>query len=238
MARPSRAPEDVFVDRLKSMIPEGEGRSFSARSGLTEATLSRWRSGSLPPNPQLRTLKRIAATLRVSVAQLLSDESEPPGNGTHEEKGQEWEHLPLVGWAAAGSPHLYVADSTRLYAFHREWIDSVRGKRADKDRLCVVRVTKGHHGESMQPTIRPGALLVVDRGPRGEGLSSFVDGKIYLVRPPDDGGLAIKRAHRAGRSLVFNSDNREVPPFAVDIKGRSLKDVLVGRVVWIGEEEP
>ncbi len=232
--------QEALVDQLKKLIPKGEVTRTAKRAGLTMEFLLKLRKGA-HTDVKLSTLQSLASAVGVSPQHLISaPTSSSARNSTHEDSGQAYEHLPLVGWAAAGEPRLDAADGTQRYAFSRSTLQKwCRGKSPDKDRLCLVRVTKGHHGESMLPTIRPGAVIVVDRGPRGEGLSSVEDGKIYLVRPPgDEGGLAVKRVFKERRTIILSSDNRDVRPFTVDMKGRSLKDVLVGRVVWIGQEEP
>lgn len=71
----TRDPVEVFLDRLKTLIPWGEARDYAARAGTSEQTLSKWRTGALRPNPKLRTLSRWAAVLRVPIAHLISDDA-------------------------------------------------------------------------------------------------------------------------------------------------------------------
>lgn len=91
----------------------------------------------------------------------------------------------------------------------------------------------------MLPTIRPGALVMVDRGPGCRGWTECEDGKIYLCRPAEE-GVTVKRVFRGGdhsRALVLWSDNPAFKPIVVDLKGKSLQSILLGRVRWIGQEE-
>lgn len=71
----TRQPDDVFINRLKELIPEGEARKCARRAGISEQTLSKWRTGTIKANPKLSTLRRLASVLRVPVAYLISDEA-------------------------------------------------------------------------------------------------------------------------------------------------------------------
>lgn len=91
----------------------------------------------------------------------------------------------------------------------------------------------------MLPTIRPGASLVVDPGPEGTGLTEIDSGAIYVCKPGGGDGLTVKRAWLAGdrRYLVLKGDNPDQGAIVEDMKGRPLRDVVVGKVVYIGQEE-
>lgn len=133
--------------------------------------------------------------------------------------------------------------STTWYAFHRSWIHRQWGAQAveDPERLVVVQVEKRALGESMLPTIRPGAILVIDRGAGGRGVTDLREvrqGGIYLVRIDD--GLTVKRVNVDGQALILSADNpdkRTFPSRHVPLRGTRVQDVLVGRVRWIGQEE-
>lgn len=96
--------------------------------------------------------------------------------------------------AAAGEPIDFEHDEVDWYAFHQSWVEQMAGAGAvhDAQRVILVDVS----GESMLPTIRDGALCVVDRGPHGGGvteLGQLHPERLYLVHDPDGGGVTVKR---------------------------------------------
>lgn len=149
-----------------------------------------------------------------------------------------------MAFAAAGEPVSDLPADTVWYAFHRSWVERKCGKGAanDDQRLVVIQVEKQHLGESMAPTIRPGAILVVDRGPEGRGITDVKEikaGAIYVVRPGDE-GLTVKRINIDGPNLILTSDNpdrSQHPPRTIHLRARELHKIVIGRVRWIGQEE-
>ena len=89
---------------------------------------------------------------------------------------------------------------------------------ARRDRLTCVRAA----GDSMEPTIHDGDLVVVDAG-RSEPL----DGQLFAVRTA--AGLVIKRLRRSRGRWLLTSDNRSPGPRPV-----TEEDRLVGQVAWCG----
>ena len=85
--------------------------------------------------------------------------------------------------------------------------------------LVAVRVG----GDSMEPTIPRGSIVVIDQDDR-----AFVDRKIWCVRPPD-GQTAVKRLRIWSQGFVLVSDNPEYPPEPV---AAEWPDLCVGRVIW------
>ena len=89
---------------------------------------------------------------------------------------------------------------------------------ARADRLICVRAA----GDSMEPTLHDGDLVVVD-----PGRSDPLDGQLFAVRT--DAGLVIKRLRQRRRRWLLTSDNRAHPPHAVD-----QDDRILGQVAWCG----
>ena len=89
------------------------------------------------------------------------------------------------------------------------------------DRLIALYA----EGRSMEPTIRPGEMLVMDRGrcePR--------EGGIFVLRT--DTGLVVKRLKQEGGGWRMTSDNPDWP--ARDV---GQDDRVLGHVVWFGPEK-
>lgn len=87
--------------------------------------------------------------------------------------------------------------------------------------LSIIRVS----GDSMEPTLRDGDDILVDRG-----LSAPRWGGIHVLRLDDM--LVVKRLVRDGRrACIIRSDNLAYPDIRVD----DLRTIsLVGRVLWCG----
>ena len=86
------------------------------------------------------------------------------------------------------------------------------------DRLTCVRAV----GDSMEPTVRDGDLVVVDAD-----RTAPQDGQLFAVRT--DAGLVIKRLRRRGGRWRLTSDNRAHRPHAV-----ADDDRILGQVAWCG----
>ena len=107
-------------------------------------------------------------------------------------------------------------------AFRRDWLN----KLGVKPQTCVlVRV----RGDSMEPTLRDGALVLVNTE-NGQGAQ---DGIYALLL---DGALVVKRLQRAfAGGLIVHSDN----PAYRDIEltpGQASELRVIGRVLWAAAE--
>ena len=89
---------------------------------------------------------------------------------------------------------------------------------ARPERLTCVRAA----GDSMEPTIHDGDLVVVDGG-----RSDPVDGHLFAVRT--DAGLVIKRLRQSRGRWLLTSDNRGHASHPV-----SEDDRILGQVAWCG----
>ncbi len=123
--------------------------------------------------------------------------------------------LPISAAAGAGR----FADSERPFdhfGFSARWL---RDNGLERARLSVVTV----EGDSMEPLLRKGDDILVDRSPAAPR-----DG-IHVVRLDDT--LLVKRLALAGRGHVaLLSENPAYPPVEV-----ALGDLeIIGRVVWKG----
>jgi phage repressor protein C with HTH and peptisase S24 domain len=105
-------------------------------------------------------------------------------------------------------------------AFKRPWLKSL-GLQADQLALITAR------GDSMQPTIKDGSLLLVDLTKREQ----IQDG-IYVLRMDDM--LMAKRLQRLlDGGVLVQSDNRIYKEIKAEPHQVALLNV-VGKVVWVG----
>lgn len=130
----------------------------------------------------------------------------------------EWADIPRLALGASAGAGLHPANevmSGRLRFSHR-WL---RGMGLDPALLSVIEVT----GDSMEPTLRDGDEILVDRSPR-----PWRDG-IHVIRLDDV--LLVKRLETAAQGRIgVISDNA-----AYGRIERAAGEIeVVGRVVWKG----
>lgn len=143
----------------------------------------------------------------------------PPG------REQEYAYIPLYDVRAAAG-HGAVVEQERIadmLAFKREWIHMEL--RASPQDLYLVYVD----GESMEPTLRPGDMVLVDRC---QAHNVPRDG-IYVIRMDDS--LLVKRLQRLpGHRVRVTSDNPAYEPFDLDLNTHQEELAVIGRVIWAG----
>lgn len=132
--------------------------------------------------------------------------------------------IPLYNVRAAAGGGAIVENESVVDVLHfkEEWIrNELRANPAD---LYLIYVD----GESMEPTLRPGDVILVDHrdvGPSRDG--------IYVLRT--DGALLVKRLQRLpGGVLRVTSDNTAYEPFNISTTQLAEDFAIIGRVVWAG----
>lgn len=236
-AKPGEKSEEIIErlgDRLRAKLNQKE---LAARLGITEAAVSSWFTrGGLANWGRLREVCEAAA---LSADWLLGLPQRAPTVAVPAEKG-DWVVVPRVSEQVAAGDEVYDESAIQdrdWYAFRAPFVRHLVGKNIEPGRLVIVTVARGWKGESMLPTIKPGAVVMIDRGPGAAGWSDVEDGKIYLCRPAEE-GVTLKRVFKRDRYLLLLSDNPVQGPLPpLDTRGRQYQDVLLGRVRWIGQEE-
>ncbi len=123
---------------------------------------------------------------------------------------------------AAGSP-LYISPRIKdqLY-FTRKFLKKF------KDPFLI---TVGKNQRSMEPTIYPGDLVLIDRKP----VEKLKKSRVYAVNVPEEGGT-IKRCYVDRGKVLLVPDNPEYSYGILDAEQFNLSEIIVGTVVWIGRE--
>ena len=82
-------------------------------------------------------------------------------------------------------------------------------------------------GDSMEPTITKGSIVVVDLSDKEQ-----VEGKVFVVNTPESGidMASVKRIQKWEKGFVMLSDNTKYPPVLSPLDWNRL---CVGRVVWM-----
>ncbi len=136
--------------------------------------------------------------------------------GTGKPPRADWVDVPRLALGASAGPGALSGDELPIGAFRfaARWL---RGQGLDPSQLSAIAVT----GDSMEPTLRDGDEILVDRSRR-----SLSDG-IHVVRTGD--ALLVKRLE-TGRpgAIGLISDN---PAYrAIELPAGEVE--VIGRVVW------
>lgn len=208
---------------------------FAKALGVKQEQVSRWINGHFAPT--LSTMRDIAKRLKRPLPPSLIGHEEGPN--LFESRSRRFVSLRREArQIAAGEPldDPEDSDSTASYAFSIDWFRSRFGVEPSENskRFHAFRLAKDERGESMEPTIPRGSVVLMDR----EGAQE--EGAIYVVRHPDLDGLMCKRVYRTRDGLVFESDNRAHRPIVArlgqDKDWDGSNRYVLGRVVWVGFE--
>jgi len=146
-------------------------------------------------------------------------------NNAPQQLSDEYALVPLYDVRAAAGHGAVVEDEqvTDSLAFKRQWIHQELN--ANPNDLYLIYVD----GESMEPTLRPGDIILVDR----RSAQSVPRDGIYVLRM--DGSLLVKRLQRLpGRQVKVTSDNTAYEPYTLGLDDTSDDLAIIGRVVWAG----
>jgi phage repressor protein C with HTH and peptisase S24 domain len=129
-----------------------------------------------------------------------------------------WLEVPRLDVGASAGPGSFSAGEQAFdsFRFSQRWL---REQGLEGSQLSSISV----EGDSMEPMLRDGDEILVDRTPR-----QFRDG-VHVVRLGDS--LMVKRVASAGQGrLTLLSQNLAYPP--VEVAAEEVE--IIGRVVWKG----
>jgi len=153
-----------------------------------------------------------------------SDASSLEASPTKEPFSDDYAMIPLYDLAAAAGSGITVnsEDIIDSLAFKKTWLKNTLN--TSPDDLYLISI----EGESMEPTLRPGDLILIDR----IDSTAKRDG-IYVIRIDD--ALLVKRIQRLpGNIIKVSSDNPTYEPFQINIADKREDIAIIGRVVWTG----
>ncbi|MDX2270424.1 MAG: helix-turn-helix transcriptional regulator [Cyanobacteriota bacterium] len=212
-------PPGTFRYRLRQIMGEGTILHFAQSIGFPDSSLRKYLDGAQPTAEKLailaeRTGVNLNWLLTGKGSQYVESEPEP-------ETDPDVVSIPLHDVeASAGSGALLDAPVEELERidFQRSWLQ--RQFHTSPVGLVLIYV----RGESMEPTLRSGDIILVDRkvtDPR-EG--------IFVVRL--DGSLLLKRLQvYPGRRIEVCSDNPAYKPFELNVKDPPDDFAVIGRVL-------
>jgi len=139
--------------------------------------------------------------------------------------------VPLASMPVAAGPGIIPEEDIQ------SWVLVWRNHESVRHRSNLVAVEIGKNQHSMEPTLHPKDIVLIDRS---DFIPKEPPGNIYLIREPaPDCALAIKRVRiqvKDGQEfIVFYSDNPQYPPDFYNLKidyDNDIKKAVIGRVVW------
>jgi phage repressor protein C with HTH and peptisase S24 domain len=234
-ARGAGGDQAGFVARLQLVVEQWPSADRLAKAaGVSPSAFRKWLKGAAEPNRN--RLVALAEATGVSLAWLAQGEGPQPdltnlaAQAHAAQSPRPAAHISAAQFllvpkhpdaAAAGSGHPVTGGPHEFVGFRHDWIRATLG-RDPADLILQVAV-----GESMEPHIRDGDLLLVDTADQG-----FAQFGVYVVRAR--GECLVKRVQRKfDGSLILISDNTAYQPEL--ISAELAKEIhVVGRVVWRG----
>jgi phage repressor protein C with HTH and peptisase S24 domain len=230
-----KASKSEIAARLRSIIKNAGGSTAaSEKTGINLRTLNNYLSGI--SEPKVSALALLSRATGVSLDWLATGEGEmlqqinkggavattrpstlmSPGD-------DDYIYLPRYEVrAAAGAGQVVHSEQIVDYlAFRAEWVRRTLRRRPED--ICVIEA----HGDSMEPTISNGDLLIVDMS-----IGQICDGAIYVFSYR--GVLLVKRiAPKLTGELVISSDNPRYPSDTLT-RDQIIDLNVIGHVVWHG----
>ncbi len=202
------------LDQLAGKV--GNLSELARLSGVSNSVLSRCLKGG---SPSVSNAAAIAAAAGVSVDWFLTGKQ--PDLTVNEFNSIR---IPFFQAEASAGPGLIPleGDDESQSIFIPSGILPTAGFPAKSD-LCAIQAK----GDSMQPTIPSGSLLVVNRSDRQlrEGIYVISRGESLLVK---------RTQPRENKMLRLKSDNPQYEHEDIDLKDPSQIFQIFGRVIWTG----
>lgn len=211
----SEEPEDVFLSRLKDVVDSLGGPSAAARASkrASREAIYKWLAGT--SRPPLHATADLCEAAGKSVDWLVG--ISPP-----EVIDSSFALIPRLAPDARASTNALNEgeDSAKLIGFRREWL---KRQHIDPD----AAFTFFARGDSMEPTIRDGDLLIGD-----SSVDEIIDNGIYAIVL--NGLLMVKRVHMGlGGVITLISDNAIYPKEVIPKDDQDAIKVS-GRIMWFG----
>ena len=228
---------EVVLQRLKQAAQCPSDAALAAFLGISHQALSRARSSGKIPSAWIPL---VAKKTGISTdwlffghegpkrAQQQTTRSFPlpsnkPTNSLPASRDNmpELSMVPLVSarLAAGGGSLENEGDILGHFAFQNDWLC----RKGNPDKMVLMRVT----GDSMEPEIRNGDMVLVD-----QGKTQIYGHAFYAIGVNDE--IYIKEVETLpGQRLVLRSMNPRYNPIEVDLRGDFADSVrIIGRVIW------
>jgi phage repressor protein C with HTH and peptisase S24 domain len=232
---PPLGGDPLFADMVSKNVGQRirEARGLISQRTLAEQinvhvnTIGKFERGETVPDAV--QLYDIALVTKTNPAWLLCGEKYPKNSADssgalYSGDGGDLALVPAYGVKASAGNGEHVNEEQVIgrFAFKREWLAR---KGLNANNLAVVAA----RGDSMEPTVRDGDILLVDRN-----VDRISTDGIYLIEREND--LFCKRLQRSfDGGVTIMSDNPRYGPQQLSTDAASELNI-VGRVIWIGGE--
>lgn len=212
-----------FGDRLKSSRKKkGLTQDVVAdAAGVSRASVVQWEKGETK-SAKSEYVLRAAQLLEVNPYWLVFGEGEMTSGPSKAES--DYSLVPKYNISASmGDGRAVESEQVVDYlAFKKAWLSSMS---LDADHLALIEVV----GESMEPTLTSGSLVLIDlrkRSPTDSGIYAMgIDGQIWVKR--------LMRKFNGDLEII--SDNSELHGKEIVKKDEIDQIRVIGRVVWVGK---
>lgn len=232
--------KDLFSQLRERLLATGVSQTEMARqAGVQQASLSRFINGeqaTLNGEALVRLITWLGGKITLDrdsgvdreVCFVSADKVSAPADANPPDP-LDYIAAPLVGEVGAGAGYLPQDDI-------RSWFLVYRQLPAIRYRRNLLAVELGPASTSMQPTLNPGDIVLVDRDDRDVSHS----GRLMLVLDPMDESGMIKRVsvreNNGDFQITFYSDNAaKWPPSVYSLEkdfGGDWDRAIIGRVIW------
>lgn len=221
------SPQAVSQARRKGRIPDGWVLKVAAQFGLSTDWIFFGKGAgpaqvteALAQEAPRENARRADNAARRQRGQSLFVEA-PSGDGDNIDIVM----VPLVGARlAAGRGSLETDGEVESYfSFRSDWLC----RKGDPEKMVLMKVC----GDSMEPDIHHGDMVLVDRGK-----TQIYGHAIYAMGINEE--IYVKQVETLpGGTLVLRSRNPEYEPIRVDLHGDLAESVrVIGRVIWCCRE--
>lgn len=176
-----------FTKRLRSMLPDGSGRAFAAKVGISYSTLHNYLSEA--SSPTLENLVLLAKALDVSIEWLATGKRTPVAEVIH---GDTEELHRSVRIPFLGKESCFFFDKSLL-----------EGKE-DIHHFVAICVTT----DVMEPTYGIGDVIIVDTS-----IKQLKENQLIVLRKGDN--YLFKRVQVTAQGYNLLSDNKKYPALSI-----------------------
>ncbi|HHQ6624488.1 TPA: XRE family transcriptional regulator [Serratia fonticola] len=193
-----------FTKRLRSMLPDGLGRAFATKVGISYSTLHNYLSEA--SSPTLENLVLLAKALDVSIEWLATGVGGPVPEVVNNE-ANESSRVTKVPFLE--QPNYLLLDTYLLK------------EKDDTSHLVALRVTT----DVMEPTFGIGAVLIVDTS-----IKQLKENQLVVLKKGEN--YLLKRVQVTAQGYSLLSDNKNYPQLTVS-GNEALSFECVGQVILI-----
>lgn len=211
--------DDSFAGRLRDLIGLQSVRSFAKEVGIGQTTIQKYLAGAMPG---LENLVVIAKKRAVTLDWLAMGEGVRAAGVAAADLPEEFRLIPRLDVQPSSGYGALVTseDAVEMLAFRSDWLKRV-GINPDAAHVLTNK------GDSNEPTIRDGDILLVDKS-----IDRVVDNAFYVV--VYNGQALLKRVQlMLDGSVVLSSDNKNYQPETVrpaDVPSLTI----AARLMWFG----